>query len=107
MSVDEDLSPSQFWGEHLVDEGLFCLPLNDCVQADHRLGLPPRTFFSHSSERLYCSRHSESCAASKRRKEDSLPLRSVTTTSCGSKRSSRETDRGAKTTRTCWETLHP
>ena len=81
MSVNEDAPHPEFRSKDGIYECLFGLTFYDGVQPDHREGLPPRTFFSHNSERVYSSSHSESSESLSRRNFDSLPLRSVTTIS--------------------------
>src|SRR5208283_1633031 len=92
MRVDKHVPDSKFRRQDIADERLLGLALDHCMQADHRAGLPPKTFFSHNSERVYRSRHSARSASLRRRNVDSLPTRSTTTTSCGSNLSMRDTD---------------
>jgi hypothetical protein len=71
--------------EHLIDERLLGLSFDDDVQPNDQAGRPPSTFFSQSSDREYSASHSWRSASSRRRKVDSGPFLSTTTTSSGEK----------------------
>src|ERR1039457_538699 len=60
VDVDEHPLCSEFRPEHIAHKRLFRLAFHNRVETNHRDGLPPRTFFSHNSDTVYCSRHSES-----------------------------------------------
>src|SRR5205807_2068650 len=92
MRIHKHALYTQLRSQYLSYEGLFCLSFNNSVQANQCDGLPPSTFFSHSSESVYCSSQSDSSGSLSLLYVDSLLARSVTTTSCGSQRSMRETD---------------
>ncbi len=56
----------QLDAQNVVDEALFRLSLDDCMESDQLAGLPPITFFSQSSDSVYSSSQSLSSSGPKR-----------------------------------------
>jgi hypothetical protein len=50
MDIREDVALGEGMGENLVDETILGLAFDEKMQTDQRPGLPPTTFFSHSSD---------------------------------------------------------
>jgi len=50
MDIGENAVRAEFWGQDLVYEAFLGLTLSENVKADQCDGLPPSTFFSHSSD---------------------------------------------------------
>ena len=90
--VRENAHRSKMLHQHRIDETFLGLPLDDHVQAGHRAGLPPMTFFSQSSAMEYSSSQSFNLLASSVWNSDSRPARSTTTISSGSKQLTKAVD---------------
>jgi hypothetical protein len=52
MDVDKNVGCSQMRRENMIDKSFLRLAFNDCVEPNHYCGLPPKTFFSQSSDRV-------------------------------------------------------
>ena len=50
VCVGEGVVSSELWGQYFIHEGLFGLTFDDDMKPNQCDGLPPRTFFSQSSE---------------------------------------------------------
>ncbi len=79
VDVCDHIGLPQFGSKDVSDEDLFGLSLDNDVKANQVEGLPPMTFFSHSSDKVYSFSQSRKSVSANFRNVDSRAERSTTT----------------------------